>query len=67
MMILSIILSIVFFTLALIHLNWAIGGEFGFEASLPTKENGERVLNPKKIASAIVGLCLIAFGLFLFV
>ncbi len=41
-----------------------IGGEFGFSASLPTKPSGERVLNPKKIDSAIVGIGLIAFGIF---
>lgn len=48
----------------MIHLNWVIGGKFGFVESLPTKENGERVLNPKKIDSAIVGIGLIAFGFF---
>ncbi len=63
-MALSIILSIIFFILGAIHLNWVIGGKFGFAESLPTKENGERVLNPKKIDSAIVGLGLISFGLF---
>ncbi len=50
--------------LTLIHFNWVIGGSFGFAASLPTKETGERVLNPKKVDSAIVGLGLTAFGLF---
>jgi len=63
-MILSILLSIIFFVLGLIHLNWVIGGKFGFSKSLPTKVTGERVLNPKKIDSAIVGLGLITFGLF---
>ena len=41
-----------------------IGGTFGFAESLPTKENGERVLNPKRIDSAIVGIGLAAFGIF---
>ncbi|BDD03899.1 DUF3995 domain-containing protein [Aureibacter tunicatorum] len=63
-MILSIILSAIFIGLGLIHFNWLIGGKFGFEESLPTKENGERVLNPKKIDSAIVGIGLTAFGIF---
>ena len=48
----------------MIHLNWVIGGKFGYVESLPTKENGERVLNPKKIDSAIIGIGLIAFGIF---
>lgn len=63
-MILSILVSIIFLGLALIHFNWVIGGKFGFVESLPTKENGERVLNPKKIDSAIVGIGLTLFGVF---
>jgi hypothetical protein len=63
-MILSILLSLILICLGIIHFNWVIGGKYGFSESLPTKENGERVLNPKKIDSAIVGIGLIAFGLF---
>ncbi len=48
----------------MIHFNWVIGGEFGFKESLPTDENGKKVLNPKKIDSAIVGIGLTTFGLF---
>ena len=54
----------VLLVLALIHFNWVFGGEFGFSESLPTKENGERILNPKKIDSAIVGAGLLVFSLF---
>ena len=61
-MILSILLSILLIGLGLIHFNWVVGGNFGFSESLPTKESGERVLNPKKIDSAIVGIGLTAFG-----
>nr|WP_288932106.1 DUF3995 domain-containing protein [uncultured Allomuricauda sp.] len=63
-MILSILLSLILIGLGMIHFNWVIGGKFGFVETLPTKENGERVLNPKKIDSAIVGIGLIAFGFF---
>lgn len=63
-MILSILLSIILIGLGIIHFNWAIGGKFGFSESLPTKENGERVLNPKMADSIIVGLGLTIFGLF---
>jgi hypothetical protein len=66
MIILSILLTIIFITLGLIHFNWVFGGTFGFAASLPTKESGERVLNPKKIDSAIVGIGLVVFGIFYF-
>ena len=63
-MILSILLSLILIGLGAFHLYWAMGGEFGFSESLPTNENGERVLNPKKIHSAIVGIGLIIFGIF---
>jgi hypothetical protein len=64
--ILSILLFIIFFVLGLIHFNWVFGGKWGFEKAVPTKENGERVLNPKKFDSAIVGFGLILFGLVYF-
>ncbi len=63
-MILSFLLSLILIGLGIIHFNWVVGGKYGFAESMPTKENGERVLNPKKIDSAIVGLGLTAFGLF---
>lgn len=47
-MLLSIIINVLLIGLGILHFNWAFGGEFGFSESLPTKENGERVLNPKK-------------------
>ena len=62
----SLLLSLIFPVLAIIHFNWFFGGAFGFEVSLPTKESGERVLNPKKIDSVIVGLALLAFCCFYF-
>lgn len=63
-MILSILLSSIFFILGALHLYWVLGGKFGLAESLPTKESGERALNPGKIETAIVGLGLISFGLF---
>ena len=63
-MVLSILLSLILIGLGIVHFNWVIGGKFGFVESLPTKENGERILNPKKIDSAIVGIGLTAFGIF---
>ena len=55
---------LILIALGVIHFNWVFGGKFGFKESLPTKENGERVLNPRKIDSAIVGIVLTAFGVF---
>ncbi|MDY8136127.1 DUF3995 domain-containing protein [Aquimarina sp. 2201CG5-10] len=63
-MVFSILLSLILIVLGIIHFNWVIGGTFGFEASMPTKESGERALNPKNIDSAIVGTGLMTFGFF---
>ena len=63
-MILSIILSIVFFVLAILHFNWAFGGKLGFSVTIPTQKNGIKVINPKKRDSAIVGFVLTLFALF---
>lgn len=62
----ALLLSLIFIGLGIIHFNWVAGGKFGFSVSLPTKENGEKVLNPKKIDSAIVGIGLTLFGIFYF-
>lgn len=64
----SIILSsievIIFLALSGIHFNWAFGGSFGFDKALPTKEDGTRILNPKRKDSAIVGLGLLLFAIY---
>lgn len=64
---LTILEATFFFTLAVLHFHWALGGTFGFEAAIPTKENGDKLMNPKKRDSAIVGLALFTFGLFFLV
>lgn len=61
---LPLVLSLILFALGLLHFSWVLGSTLGFAESLPTKENGERLLNPKKIDSAPVGVGLTAFGLF---
>lgn len=62
----TLILTFVFSILGLLHFYWACGGDFGFEASIPSKENGEKLIQPKKLDSVIVGLVLISFALFYF-
>ncbi len=61
---LSVLLFLLLIILSLIHFNWFIGGKFGLKASLPTNENGEKVLKPTKMDSAIVGAGLLLFSLF---
>ncbi|EPR66773.1 hypothetical protein ADICYQ_4205 [Cyclobacterium qasimii M12-11B] len=60
----SIVLFAILTVLGIIHFSWAFGGTWGFEKTLPTTESGEKVLNPKTIDSAIVGLGLSFFGFF---
>ena len=62
----SVILVIVFYFLSLIHFNWALGGQWGFNESLPTNLEGKRILNPKKRESFIVATGLLFFGCFYF-
>lgn len=62
--VLSSIETIIFLILSAIHFNWVFGGKFGFDNALPTKENGTRVLNPRKIDSAIVGVGLLLFAIY---
>jgi hypothetical protein len=58
------LLVLVFSLLGILHISWSLGGNWGFENSLPKNEAGERVLNPKKTDSAIVGMGLLFFATF---
>ncbi len=62
--ILSISLFAIFTLLGVIHFYWLFGGKWGLEEALPTKEIGEKAIEPPKIATTIVGIGLISFGLF---
>ncbi len=62
--VLTVLLSFIFLVLGLIHFYWLAGGMWGLEAALPTKENGEKVLNPGQLDTLVVGIGLIVFSLF---
>lgn len=64
MVTLAIILFSIFFILSMIHFSWALGSSWGFEDAIPKNEEGEPMLNPKKIDSIIVGMGLLIFGCF---
>ena len=51
--------------IAILHFYWTVGGKWGLEAALPTKENGESVLKPKWIDCLLVGLILGSIALLL--
>lgn len=61
--VLSIILFVIFSSLGFIHFYWLLGGKRGLEKALPTKEAGQKAMEPPKIATVIVGIGLISFGL----
>ncbi len=63
-MIIAAILSIILLVLGGLHINWALGGQYGLRDALPTKTNGEAVLKPTKIMIFFVAKILISFGLF---
>lgn len=56
------ILSILALSLiGLLHFYWALGGEVGMDIAVPTKD-GNRLINPGKIATVIVGIALFGFA-----
>jgi hypothetical protein len=61
---LYIVLITVFITLSTVHWYWAFGGLWGFYQALPTNKEGKRVLNPRRIDSAVVGFGLLLFAIF---
>lgn len=61
-----IILSTIFLFLSLFHFLWGFGLNLGMENTLPTNEDGKRVLNPKKNDCYIVGIGLLAMASFYF-
>ena len=65
--VLAIIEIFIFLALSLLHFYWALSPNdepWGFSKSLPTNAEGERLLNPRKIDSAIVGFGLWIFAVF---
>lgn len=66
-LLISILLIFIFFAISVFHFYWAFGGKWGFENSLPQKENGERVMNPKVFECILVAIIFIAFGLILLI
>jgi len=56
------ILTYIMILLALIHFYWALGGKFGLDKALPTDTEGNRLLNPSKIMTFVIGLILLGFS-----
>ncbi|GAA3511571.1 hypothetical protein GCM10022393_26680 [Aquimarina addita] len=61
--VLSTILFAVFSSLGFIHFYWLLGGKWGLEKVIPTKENQTSTLSIPKFATLIVAVVLLLFGL----
>lgn len=59
----STVLSIIFISLGSIHFYWLFGGKRGLKKVIPIKNIEENVLPPPKLATLIVAIVLISFGL----
>ena len=53
-----------FLSLSVIHFYWAFGGEWALKNALPQNEKGEKLLNPKKFDTIVVGFGLLLFSVF---
>jgi len=61
---LSIILSVVFLALSLIHVYWAFGGTAGFDYAIPTDENDKKDFHPGMFITMVVAVGLFVICLF---
>ncbi len=61
MQLISVILAVVFFGLALLHLYWVAGGNRGLRYALPAID-GRPIFNPGPIGTALVALFLAGFA-----
>jgi Protein of unknown function (DUF3995) len=55
----GLFVSLIFSFLSGLHFYWGIGGQWGAAEAVPSKENGEKVLNPQILACFVVGFGLL--------
>jgi hypothetical protein len=55
----TIVLCILFVTLAAIHIYWVLGGKWGWETAIPTR-NGEPLFEPGRFQTLMVAAALLA-------
>ncbi|SFZ98188.1 hypothetical protein MNB_SV-5-1494 [hydrothermal vent metagenome] len=56
------ILTYILLLLAGIHFYWASDGKFGLDKALPTDKKGNKLLNPSKFMTCLVGFILLGFS-----
>lgn len=57
----------IFFCLSAIHIYWGAGGKRFADRAAPTKDNGQKVLNPKPVHCFVVAAGLLGCGLFILI
>lgn len=58
----SFFLAFIFQALALIHIYWGLGGQWGGKLAIPTGENDLPVFRPGRAACIMVAAALLAFS-----
>jgi glucan phosphoethanolaminetransferase (alkaline phosphatase superfamily) len=66
MIIIALIVIIIFLVLSGLHFYWALGGQYGSGAVIPTKNDNIKVMMPGSVATFIVAFGLLFFGLVVF-
>ncbi|NQD69647.1 DUF3995 domain-containing protein [Sphingobacterium shayense] len=59
----SVINTVIFFLLAALHLYWAVGGNSGINATIPTDVNGRKLFRPSRGITLVMAMGLSLFGL----
>ena len=55
----AIFIILILIPISLIHFYWAMGGQWGSKASIPTSVDGAPLFNPRKTDCVVVGVCLL--------
>ena len=58
---LLILNSFIFLLLGVVHVYWAIGGQWAIAAVIPTDTNGRKLVNPGSLGTFIIALGLLIF------
>jgi len=61
----ALLLFLIFIFLSSLHFYWGLGGKWGATAVVPTKENSEKVMNPKMLECFVVAFALLGFAFFI--
>ncbi|MBB6499258.1 DUF3995 domain-containing protein [Pedobacter cryoconitis] len=60
---LTLLNTVIFVFLSLMHIYWAFGGQMGKDAAVPTIDSGEKLFIPSSFGTLIVAAGLLVFAL----